>query len=190
MFTPLFALAALQASAATPPSAPQAAPVAQARPLTALPGLRTTYYDVSGNTIAEINASIKAARAKEGGNAQTVKNDWAVAPKVTRSTTAGKCTVTSVTNSFSALVELPRLANEEAVSEAVRNSWKTFVGKLEADAAARLWFVHDRSDSVAAAMRGQSCDGAKAAGVAALAKLKAEAAAWQPPAPPAAAVTQ
>ena len=180
MFTPLLALAALQAAAATPPSA---AAVAPARPLTALPGLRTTYYDVTGNTIAEINASIKAARAKEGGNAQTVKTDWAVAPKVTRSTTAGKCTVTSVTNSFSALVELPRLANEEAVSEAVRNSWKTFVGKLEADAAARLWFVYDRSGSVADAMKGQSCDGAKAAGVAALAKLKADAAAWQPPVP-------
>ena len=181
MFTPLLALAALQAAAATPPSAAVTTPAA--RPLTALPGLRTTYYDVTGNTIAEINASIKAARAKEGGNAQTVKTDWAVAPKVTRSTTNGKCTVTSVTNSFSALVELPRLANEEAVSEAVRNSWKTFVGKLEADAAARLWFVYDRSGSVADAMKGQSCDGAKAAGVAALAKLKADAAAWQPPVP-------
>jgi len=72
----------------------------------------------------------------------------------------------------------------------VQTAWRTFVAKLEADAAARLWFVYDRSGSVAEAMKGKSCDGAKAAGVAALNKVKAEADAWQPPAPPATALTQ
>ena len=180
MFTPLLALAALQAATA---AAPATAPIAPARPLSAIPGLRTSYYDVTGNTIAEINTAIRAARTSATGTAQTVKTDWAVAPKVTRSTTAGKCTVTSVTNSFSASVELPRLANEAAVPEDVRNRWRAFVANLEADAAARLWFVHDRVGTVAAAMRGKSCDGAKAAGTEALAKLKADAAAWQPAAP-------
>ena len=187
MFTPLIALAALQAAAAAPPAA---APITPARPLSAIPGLKRTYYDVTGTTIAEINTAIRTARTSGAGTAQTVKTGWAVSPKVTRSTTDGKCTVTSVTNNFSATVELPRLANEAAVSEAVRTSWRTFLAKLEADAAARLWFVYDRSGGVANAMRGQSCDGAKAAGTAALAKLKAEADAWQPPAPPATAVTQ
>lgn len=187
MFTPLLALAALQAATATPPAA---APVAPARPLSAIPGLRTSYYDVSGNNIAEINAAIRAARTSATGTAQTVKTDWAVAPKVTRTTTGGKCTVTSVTNSFSASVELPRLSNEAALPEDVRNRWRTFVANLEADAAARLWFVHDRSGAVAAAMRGKPCDQAKAAGTEALAKLKADAAAWQPPAPPPTTLTQ
>jgi predicted secreted Zn-dependent protease len=185
MFTPLIALAALQAAAATPAAAP-------ARPLSALPGLKTTYYDVTGNTISEINLAIKTSRATAAGPAapQTVKTDWAVAPKVTRSTTDGKCQITSVTNSFTASVELPRLANEATVDEEVRKKWRTFVTKLENDAAARLWFVYDRSGAVADAMRGKSCDQAKAAGTEALAKLKADAAAWQPPAPPPAAVTQ
>jgi len=188
MFTPLFALAALQAAAATPPAA---VPVAPARPLSAIPGLKTTYYDVSGNNIAEINAAIKAARGgATGANAQTVKTGWAIAPRITRSTTDGKCTVTSVTNNFTATAELPRLANEAALPAAVQTAWRTFYGKLEADAAARLWFVYDRSGSVAEAMKGKSCDGAKAAGVVALNKVKAEADAWQPPAPPVTAVTQ
>ena len=188
MFTPLLALAALQAAAATPPTAVPAAP---ARPLSAIPGLKTSYYDVTGNNITEINAAIKAARAgATGANAQTVKTSWAIAPRITRSTTDGKCSVTSVTNNFSATAELPRLANEAALPTDVQNAWRTFVAKLEADAAARLWFVYDRSGSVAEAMKGKSCDGAKAAGVAALNKVKAEADAWQPPAPPVTAVTQ
>ena len=188
MFTPLLALAALQASAATPPAV---APVAPARPLSAIPGLKTTYYDVTGNNIAEINAAIKAARGgATGANAQTVKTGWAIAPRITRSTTDGKCTVTSVTNNFTATAELPRLANEAALPAAVQTAWRNFYAKLEADAAARLWFVYDRSGSVAEAMKGKSCDAAKAAGVAALNKVKAEADAWQPPAPPATAVTQ
>ena len=188
MFTPFLALAALQAAAAAPPAA---APAAPARPLSAIPGLKTTYYDVTGNNIAEINAAIKAARAgATGANAQTVKTSWAIAPRITRSTTDGKCIVTSVTNNFTATAELPRLAKEATLATEVQTAWRTFVAKLEADAAARLWFVYDRSGSVAEAMKGKSCDGAKAAGVAALNKVKAEADAWQPPAPPATALTQ
>ena len=188
MFTPLFALAALQAAAATPPAA---VPVAPARPLSAIPGLKTTFYDVTGNNIAEINAAIKAARGgASGANAHTVKTGWAIAPRITRSTTDGKCTVTSVTNNFTATAELPRLANEAALPAAVQTAWRTFYGKLEADAAARLWFVYDRSGGVAEAMKGKSCDGAKAAGLVALNKVKAEADAWQPPTPPVTAVTQ
>jgi predicted secreted Zn-dependent protease len=190
MFTPFLALAALQAAAAAA-APPAAAPAAPARPLSAIPGLKTTYYDVTGNNIAEINAAIKAARAgATGANAQTVKTSWAIAPRITRSTTDGKCTVTSVTNNFTATAELPRLAKEATLATEVQTAWRTFVAKLEADAAARLWFVYDRSGSVAEAMKGKSCDGAKAAGVAALNKVKAEADAWQPPAPPATALTQ
>lgn len=184
------ALAALQAApAAQPATPPVAAPAA--RTLKDLPKVSVTYYDVTGKDMKAINKSLLKARGKDPVTKQpnTVTTKWNVAPGIKRRTEAdGKCTVVEVVgHDFSGTVELPRLANATTVPAAVMADWQSFASQLEKDAAAKLWYVHDRLPEFDRTVLNKPCDQAMKDGTAFLEKLKADAVAFQPPQAPKAA---
>jgi len=171
---------ALQSAAPAQPAAP-AAP--SARSLQSVPNVTVSYYAVTGKDMKAINKSIQKQRPKDPatGQVNTGGTSWNVSPSFRKTTTNGVCKITDVTTDFSAKAEMPRLANENMVPAAVLQDWRTFQAGMERDAAARLWFVHDRIGGLKQTMMGKDCDQAIKEGAAFLEKLKAEAAAFQPP---------
>lgn len=181
MSTMLFAIAALQAAATTAPAVPAT------RTLQSLPKVAVSYYDVSGKDMKAINKSLQKARGKDPVTKQpmTVSTKWNVAPSIKQRTTDGKCVVTGVAGyDFSATAELPRLANATTVPAAVAADWQAFASQLEKDAAAKLWYVYDRLPQFDQTVLNKPCDQAMKDGGAFLEKLKADAAAYQPPQAP------
>jgi predicted secreted Zn-dependent protease len=175
---------ALQTTAASPPMAPIAA-VTPLRSLKDVPNVTIAYYDVTGKDMKSINKSIEKQRPKDPvtGQVNTGGTSWNVSPTFRRRTVNGVCTITEVTTAFTGRAELPRLANEAKVKPEVLQSWRSFSAGMEQDAAARLWFVHDRLGGLKQLMLGKDCDQAVKEGGAFLDKLKADSAAFQPPQP-------
>jgi len=170
-----------QAIAAAPATA---VPAAAVRTLASLPNVTVTYYDVTGKDMKAINKSLIKARGKDPVTNQpaTVTTKWNIAPGIKRRTGPdGVCTVVEVVGyDFKGTAELPRLANEASVPAAVAADWRAFAARLESDAAAKLWYVHDRLPEFDSAVLNKPCDQAMKDGGAFLAKLKADAAAFTP----------
>jgi hypothetical protein len=181
----LIALALLaQDSAATPPatSAPASAVAPAARTLTALPGVTISYHDIGPGEAKGITKALKGKKALDAKSQQLLagKTDWTLGATTVRRKTGDQCTITSATPTFSAKVDLPRLAQPQAIAAADMPAWTDFLTKLEADAAAKLWFVHDRLPSVQTALVGKDCDQAMKDGEAAIAQIRAGFTALQP----------
>jgi predicted secreted Zn-dependent protease len=179
MISLLLALA-LQAAPAAQPVLPP--PATAARSLKDLPNLTISYYDVSGKDMKAISKSIAQQRPKDPATGQVVTGGtrWNLAPSFTRRTTDGVCKVVDVKTEFKAGADLPRLTNEASLSPDVVSAWRAFQADLERDAAAKLWFVHDRMAGLSSAMMGKDCAQAEKDGAAYLATLKAEASAYTP----------
>ena len=184
----LAALAATQAAPATAP-APAAPPVATGRSLRDLPGLTLTYHDLSEKDVKAISKALKTNKPLTPQQQQllSASTNWNVAPTFTKRTTNGaNCTITKVNVAFTAKADLPRF-NTAWIKPADLPSWQTFMSNIETQAAAKLWLPYDRMANFDKAMVGKPCDEAIRDGGAMLDKIKAEAAAFQPQAPVAAA---
>lgn len=178
---------AMALAQAAPP--PQAAPVPQAAfpsvsPLSQIPGVTVRYYDVTGNTIEEIRASIAAQRPKDPatGNAVPSSSNWSLGVSVKKATTGNSCKISDATPRFQGEVVLPRLTNIDTVAAPVRAQWRTYVASLEQQQANSLRQPYQRLGEIKSAVMASSCEGAGAAANKAISEINR--AASTPPAPP------
>ena len=154
------ALAQGQAAAPATPVAPVVAPAV--RGLKELPDTTVIYYDVTGKTIPEIQASLKAVAANPATKDKTQLYNWDVSARITKRTLGTVCTVDSSKSTFTAKVNMPRLAGEESVPKPVLANWRAYVTDLESQAASDLWFIRDRLPRVEQSMANVGCDDAAA----------------------------
>lgn len=175
MFIALLTAAFAQAAPAAAPAATAAqAPAVAGRSLAALPNTTVGYYDVQGKNAAAIKKSFDAAFAAQNGQLFV----WDVAAQVSKRTEGTKCTVQKATAKLTSKVQLPRLAEPAKVAKPALAAWQAFAASTEADAAANLWFIHDGLRGVEQAVTGVDCAALTPAWNAALAKLKADQAAF------------
>ena len=189
-------LAALAAVAAAPAAAlaqvaPAPGPVpvlaAPAPTLQQIPGVTVRYYDVTGNSIPLLRASIAAQRPKDPATGQPLAADakWSVGTSVKRQTTGNACKIVGATANFKAEVVLPRLVSVEgvAVPAPVMAEWQRYVSSLAQQQAAILHQVHSRIGEVERAVTASTCEGAGAAAKAAIARITPTPAPVTAPAP-------
>ncbi len=169
------------AQPAQPDQAAAAAPAPS--PLAQIPGVTVQYYDVTGVTIPEIQASIEAQRPRDAATGVPIPTsaNWSIRTNVRRATTGTQCRVVGATATFVAQVVMPRLVNVEAVPPAVLGNWNAYVVSIEQQQAERLRQPFERLREVEAAVMASSCEGANAAADRAIAQITA---APPPPPPP------
>ena len=176
------ALAHAQAAQPPAPAAPAtpAAPVPS--PLSTIPGVTITYYDVTGTTIEQLRASIEAQRPRDPATGVAIpsSSNWRIRTNVQRATTGTQCRVVGATATFAADVTLPRLVTPE-VPAPVLAAWQTYVASIEQNQADYLRRPLQRLSEVEQAVMAATCEGASAASNAAIDRITAA-----PPPPPAA----
>lgn len=174
MFSLLMAFASITGqAAATPVPAPVQLPAG--RTLQQLPGATVSYYDVTGKNEKALTKSIQTQRPKDAaGQPLVAGNGWELGAKISKRTENGKCTIVAADITFKAKVELPRLANPQALKSDVRSAWADYFQTVEAMTAADMWFIHDRLPEIQKALVGLDCAASRTALDAAIAKLKAE----------------
>jgi predicted secreted Zn-dependent protease len=193
------AIASAQAAAPTEAAlAPQATVAAPApNPLAQIPGVTVRHYDVTGNTIEAIRASIAAQRPKDPatGNPTASSSNWSIGVGVKKTTTGTQCKLTGATATFKGEVVLPRLVGIETLPAPVQTQWRNYVASIEQQQADRLRQPFQRLGEVERAVMASSCDGAGEAANKAIAEITraapvAPAAAAPAPAPAPANPTQ
>ena len=184
------AVMAAPVAAQTPPPTPPGMVVLPApSPLSSIPGVAIRYYDVTGNTIPLLRASIAAQRPVNPatGIPSPSSSTWSIGVNVQKSTTGGKCKIAGAKANLKAEVVLPRLTNAEAVPAPVRTEWQRYVSSLEQQQADRLRQPYQRLGEVEQAVMASSCEGASQAANAKIDEITRAAAA--PAAVPAAPAT-
>ena len=141
--------------------------------LTDMPNTTVRYYDVSGSDVTAVNRAIARQRPKgSSGKPVPASTDWSVKVDFDRRTIAGQCKVVAAQAQLEATADLPRHTEEELLQPALRNRWRSYVGELEQSSLATLVFVHSNLLQVEQAMLNSECDGAQAAGAAAIHRLR------------------
>lgn len=172
------AVAALAAIPAAAPAqtAPAPVPVQVAplpSPLAQIPGVVVRHYDVTGNTIEAIRASIDAQRPMNPATGTAIPSSasWSIGTSLKKATTGEACKITAATATLKAEVILPRLVNVETVPAPVLAQWQTYVRSLEQQQAATLLRPYQRLSEVERAVMASSCEGAGAAASRAIAEI-------------------
>ena len=168
---------------AAQPAAPQPPAIVgiPGRALKDLPNTTIQYYDVTGKNLKAVNESITAAQQKKDAAGKTVltTSGWAVDATFRKRTVNGVCKVDSATATFKATAMMPRLLTEQKLKSADQVVWHNYLAMADAAQAATLWFAHDHARDVEQAILASSCEGAQAAGSAAVEKLRAQVAEFQ-----------
>ena len=151
-----------QATGSVPPASPVAAAPS---PLASIPGVTVKYYDVAGNTIPAIRASMAAQRPKDPvtGTPLPSSSTWSIGVNTRKATTGKTCKITGATATFKGEVVLPRLTGVEAVPAPVLAQWRKFVASIEQQQADALRQPYLRLGEVEAAVMASSCANAGAA---------------------------
>ncbi|WP_294173764.1 DUF922 domain-containing protein [uncultured Sphingomonas sp.] len=190
-----FAQAAPPTGAAPAPQTTVAVPAPN--PLAQIPGVTVRHYDVTGNTIETIRASIAAQRPKDPvtGNPAASSSNWSIGVNVRKATTGKECKLAGATATFKGEVVLPRLVGIETLPAPVQTQWRNYVASIEQQQAERLRQPYQRLGEVERAVMASSCDGAGEAANKAIAEITKAApvppaAAAPPPAPASAKPTQ
>lgn len=175
----LLALATVQAAVPATPAPATAVPAA--RKLQDLPGIAITYRDLTEKDVKAINKSLSKNKplTPEQQALLGAQTNWSAGGNMTRLTTGSSCTVTKIDPAFKATATLPRF-NEAWIPVKDLPAWRAYGSAMESQAAAKLWFPYDRLPNFEKAVVGKPCDEALKDGIAAMEKLKAEAAAFQP----------
>jgi predicted secreted Zn-dependent protease len=151
-------------------------PAVPGKTLRDLPNVTFQYFDVAGKNLKAINKSIEQSQKPDSsGKAAAAPTGWAIDTKFNKLTHDGQCKVTDAKATFSAKVILPRLVPNPAHTPELMASWRAYLAGIENAQAANLWFVYDRVPTVESAILASSCDGAPAAGTAAVQRLQAQA---------------
>lgn len=167
---------------AVSPVAPAVAAPAPARRLQDVPGIAITYRDLTERDVKAINKSLSKNKPLTPDQQALLgaSTNWTAGGSMARLTKGAVCTVTRMTPSFNATATLPRF-NEAWIPAKDLPAWRSYRAATEAQAAAKLWFPYDRLPTIQQAVIGKPCDQADRDGAAAMDRLKAEAAAFQPP---------
>ena len=160
---------------AAPAPAPQPmVPAVPGKTLRDLPNVTFQYFDVVGKNLKAINKSILQSQQPDAsGKVAVPPTGWAIDTKFNKLTHNGQCKVTDAKATFSAKVVLPRLVANRAHTPELTAAWSAYLAGIENAQAANLWFVYDRLPTVESAILASSCDGAPAAGTAAVQRLQA-----------------
>ena len=148
-------------------------PAVPGKTLRDLPNVTFQYFDVAGKNLKAINKSIEQSQKPDSsGKAAVAPTGWAIDTKFNKLTHDGQCKVTDAKATFSAKVVLPRLVPNPAHTPELMASWRAYLAGIENAQAANLWFVYDRIGTVESAVQASSCEGAQAAGTAAVQRLQ------------------
>ena len=161
-------------AAPTPTATTATTAVTPGRALRDLPGTTIIYYDVSGKNGAAIEKSLDKMLADPAMKETVRLFSWDVGTQIVKATTGTKCSIQSAKSTLTAKVRLPRLADQAKVPKAVMAKWTTFIAGVESDAAANLWFVHDRLRGAEQSLVGLPCEQANPAWNAKLETVKSE----------------
>jgi len=158
-----------------PAAAPQpVVPAVPGKTLRDLPNVTFQYFDVAGKNLKAINKSIeKSQKPDASGKVAVAPTGWAIDTTFNKLSRTGQCKVTDAKATFSAKVVLPRLVSNSAHSPELLASWRSYLAGIENIQAANLWFVYDRIPTVESAILASTCEGAAAAGNAAVQRLQA-----------------
>ena len=158
-----------------PAAAPQPiVPAVPGKTLRDLPNVTFRYFDVAGKNLKAINKAIEQSQKPDAsGKAAVAPTGWAIDTKFNKLSRAGQCKVTDAKATFSATVVLPRLVTNPAHTPELRAKWQSYLAGIENVQAANLWFVYERVPTVDSAILASSCEGAQAAGTAAVQRLQA-----------------
>jgi predicted secreted Zn-dependent protease len=162
------------AKSQAPARAPQpVVPAVPGKTLRDLPNVTFQYFDVAGKDLKAINKSIvQSQRPDASGKPAVAPTGWAIDTKFNKLSQSGLCKVTDVKATFSAKVVLPKLVNHPSHTPELMASWRAYLAGIENAQAANLWFVYDRIGTVESAVLASSCEGAQAAGTAAVQRLQ------------------
>jgi predicted secreted Zn-dependent protease len=140
-----------------------------------MPNTKVTHYEVTGDTVTDINRSIARQRPRStSGKAIPATTDWAVRAEFDRTITDGTCRVTAARTSFTASVDLPRLAKGARIDKPTRERWAIYVTELERGSLVTLAFVYQNLGAIEQAMLASDCETAKSVAAAAVKRLRAQ----------------
>jgi len=141
-----------------------------------VPNVAITYYDVTGDNIAEIHRAVaKAAPRDPTTRVPTpATSSWTVGVKVKTLTTNKRCRITGVTLDFRGVALMPRLIPGKETTPQVIAIWNAYLRRLEARQAEQLRFAYDRIGTFEKAIVGNRCDRTGAATDAAFTRVRDE----------------
>jgi predicted secreted Zn-dependent protease len=141
-------------------------------PLAGIPNLDVQYYDVSGNSVAEIRAAINRVRPRDpnDGVAVDALNRWYISWRWPGDGRGG-CLLARTELRFSATLRMPRLFNTQRTPRAVVARWQAYMEALVRHEAGHIRHAYDNMGSVLRAIRASSCASANEAGRAAVRML-------------------
>ncbi len=127
-------------------------------PFAGIPNVKFQYYELAAIGVDEINAAIRAqGPSGVGGGRGTGRTDYQIAYGWGEMKAVGSCQVTRLTARFSAVVHLPRQADEARLAAAVRAEWRKISVVLRVHEAGHAWIAYDHVDEVREALAGAPC---------------------------------
>jgi predicted secreted Zn-dependent protease len=149
----------------------QPAPAQAKDPFAGIPNISFRYYEVRGSDSEQINASIheRGPVAAEGKGAGST--DYRIGYSWGEKRIGSRCQVIDAAVTFTAIVYLPRLADEEKQSEPVRLGWVKLMATLRRHEAGHAWIAYNHVDEVWAAVAAAPCGKERARGAAALERI-------------------
>ena len=140
----------------------QPAPAQARDPFAGIPNLSFRYYEVRGTNSEQINASIRerGPHSDDGGGAGST--DYRIGYSWGEKRIGSRCQVINAAVTFAAIIDLPRLADEEKQSEPVRLGWRRLMATLRAHEAGHAWIAYNHADEVRAAVARAPCGKEKA----------------------------
>jgi len=158
---------------------PAPAPAAPTPKLSDLPNVAVTYYDVTGETVRQIQESMQDNAPRDLATGQIVSSraSWTVSTGAEWQKTGDQCKITNAKVVFHPSAVMPRLVPNRKTPAAAVAQWNGFEAQLEAKQARQLLAAYTRLDEVRRAILASSCDRWQAAANAAVDNLRAQLAA-------------
>jgi len=158
---------------------PAPAPAAPTPKLSDLPNVAVTYYDVTGETVRQIQESMQDNAPRDLATGQIVSSraSWTVSTGAEWQKTGDQCKITNAKVVFQPSAVMPHLVPNWKTPAAVVTQWNGFEAKLEAKQAAQLLQAYDHMDDVRQAILASSCANWQAAANSAVDKVRAQLAA-------------
>lgn len=129
-----------------------------------IPGVSLRYYEVSGDSVTSVRASINrrrptdaTGRRYDGLTSAKIVWSWSYA------TSGDACWVTGANVHLKAVVILPWLTSGDTLSGADRRRWNAYIRALAEHERGHLQYAQDRLETIRAAILESDCDGVDAA---------------------------
>lgn len=136
------------------------------------PGTQVRFYDVYGTDAKSIRESLNAlgpqdqreGRRYDARTSWNAQWHWPGGPD-------GKCDLAHLEYSFQIIVILPHLGDQERASPALRQEWRRYMAGLIEHESGHAKHAYAHKEDIENAVKSSSCEGANAAGAAAITEL-------------------